>query len=550
MVDANSGILQAIGSGLQEWSSNLLASVFIVFAVALLLLLSLTIALWLRGARARRTMQALEHSQHQLQGLVDTAGQQLDELKQQLIVADNRRQAIEVESASLAKAAELKDIELQRYREQLTSATEQLNDVEKNYASLVAKSRAEQVAMEEKLALLQQNRQQLTHEFESLANKIFEEKNAQHSKASQAQLDATLSPLKNQLESFRKRVDDVYSQESKERHVLQDQIKKLREESLRISEDATNLTNALKFDNKTQGNWGELTLIRALEMCGLREPHEYETQVAFKADSGEGLAGRTQIPDVIVHLPGGKDIIIDSKVSLVAYSRFFEAKTQEEKDTAVKQHLLSIKNHIKQLSGKSYQHLPGVHTLDYVMLYIPIEGAAAMALQSHEGLWEEAYAKNIVLVSPTNLLAILRSVETIWRHEKQNSNAEEIARQAGLLHDKFLNLIKSLEAVGKAIESARKSYDTAYGQLSAGRGNLVSKVKQLEALGAKTKQAIPAHLQQAAEDEDSDEIAVADELARRLSRVRDVDTSDGGVSEPAQTGLEVETELESEKSTD
>ena len=376
---------------------------------------------------------------------------------------------------------------------QLDSSRTELNELRTNYAALQAQTRAERSSLEEKLQLLQKNREQLTDDFELLANKIFEEKTQTFSKNSQQLLDVTLSPLKNQLDEFRKRVDHVYTVESKERHVLQDQIKQLREESMRISEDANNLTRALKADNKSQGNWGELTLTRALEMCGLREPEEYETQTSYKADDNS-----RQIPDVVVHLPGGKDIIIDSKVSLVAYARYFEVESEEEKSQAISQHLQSVRQHIKQLSDKSYQHLPGISTLDYVMLYIPIEGASAMALQGHRGLWEEAYSKNIVLVSPTNLLAILRSVETIWRHEKQNKNAEEIARQAGNLHDKFVGLIGSMESVGRNLDAANVAYEKAYSQLSTGKGNLVSRVHNLEKLGAKTKHTIPAKLTDAA----------------------------------------------------
>lgn len=263
----------------------------------------------------------------------------------------------------------------------------------------------------------------------------------------------------------------------------------MREESLRISEDANNLTRALKHDNKTQGNWGELTLIRALEMCGLREPEEYETQVAMLTEDGS-----KQIPDVVVHLPGGKDVIIDSKVSLLAYSRYFEAEDDQQRDIAVKEHVLSVRAHIKELGSKNYDSLVGVNSLDYVMLYIPIEGASTLALQNDKGIWGDAYNKNIVLVSPTNLLAILRSVETIWRHERQNKNAEKIAAQAGRLHDHFVLFAQSLDDVGKYLQKAQESHIKSVDRLSSGRGNLVKRVANLKALGAKTNKDIPEQL--------------------------------------------------------
>ncbi|MGB5324601.1 MAG: DNA recombination protein RmuC, partial [Pseudomonadales bacterium] len=353
---------------------------------------------------------------------------------------------------------------------------------------------------------------------------IFEEKTQKFSQASKQQLDVTLTPLKNQLDDFRKRVDYVYGEEAKERKVLQEQIGQLRAESLRISEDANNLTRALKADNKAQGNWGELTLIRALETCGLREPEEYETQTAYKAEDNS-----RQVPDVVVHLPGGKDIIIDSKVSLVAYARFFEADTEEARSEAMEQHLQSVRQHVRLLSDKSYQSLPGITTLDYVMLYIPVEGASAMALQADGRLWEEAYKKNIVLVSPTNLLAILRSVETIWRHEKQNKNAEEIARQAGNLHDKFVGLVGTLEAVGRALDTAQGAYDRAFSQLSTGKGNLVARVQRLEKLGAKTRATLPDKLVDAAALNDPDVDTAIDEpqVTQQLEKEAEAEVASG-----------------------
>lgn len=477
----NTGSLQ-IANWLQAQSESFLAWLIIGVLLLLCALIGTLASVARRAAQLRLEAEQLNEvciSERNKNGLLEENSAKLRLAETELAVAEHENSLLKETGLDVGR--------------QLDSLRTELNELRTNYAALQAQTRAERSSLEEKLQLLQQNREQLTGDFELLANKIFEEKTQTFSKNSQQLLDVTLSPLKNQLDEFRKRVDHVYTVESKERHVLQDQIKQLREESMRISEDANNLTRALKADNKSQGNWGELTLVRALEMCGLREPEEYETQTSYKADDNS-----RQIPDVVVHLPGGKDIIIDSKVSLVAYARYFEVESEEEKSQAIAQHLQSVRQHIKQLSDKSYQHLPGISTLDYVMLYIPIEGASAMALQGHRGLWEEAYSKNIVLVSPTNLLAILRSVETIWRHEKQNKNAEEIARQAGNLHDKFVGLIGSMESVGRNLDAANVAYEKAYSQLSTGKGNLVSRVHNLEKLGAKTKHTIPAKLTDAA----------------------------------------------------
>ena len=384
---------------------------------------------------------------------------------------------------------------------QLKALQADLSTQQRSYAELEARTQAERRAMEEKNSLLQQNRQQLTADFENLANKIFEEKTEKFSRSSREMLDGTLAPLKQELNSFRKKVDDVYSSESKERYLLKEQIVQLREESLRISEDANNLTRALKQDNKAQGNWGELTLIRALEMCGLREPEEYQTQVALRSEDGS-----RQIPDVVVNLPGGKDVIIDSKVSLVAYTRYFEAEDEVAREQALKEHIASIRTHIKQLSNKNYADLLGVNTLDYVMLYIPIEGASALALQNDHTIWGDAYNKNIVLVSPTNLLAILRSVETIWRHERQNKNAERIAAEAGRLYDHFTLFAQSMEDIGRHLGRAQQAYETSLSRLVEGRGNLLRRVSKLKALGAKTSKPLPEALAAAAElDEEATE---------------------------------------------
>lgn len=500
-----------------EWLFVFLISAVIVFA-------TLLFATWLMQRRHATMLKSLAS----MRDLMTQHENNIIELEESNAVLEQTVKSIPVLRTEIAVAERellvLKNNNTESLQ-QLSALREKYHQQSADYSGMRERLDAEKKSLTEKLELLNQNREQMAGDFKVLADKIFEEKTERFSKNSEKQLETTLGPLKTQLNEFRKRVDDVYSNEAKERHLLKDQITQLRAESLKISEDAQNLTNALRYDNKTQGNWGELTLVRALEMCGLREPEEYETQVSLLADDA-----KRQIPDVIVHLPGGKDIIIDSKVSLLAYSRYFEAETDEQRNQAVTDHLHSVQQHIKQLSDKSYQNLPGVTTLDYVMLYIPIEGASSLALQSHSSLWDQAYAKNIVLVSPTNLLAILRSVETIWRHEKQNKNAEEIARQAGNLHDKFLGLIKSFDAVGKNLEVAKKSYDQAYSQLTTGRGNLVARVQNLEKLGAKTKQSIPQHLQLASEQEiDSSNTIDSDTLGDTINIEKKESLSKAGV---------------------
>ncbi len=502
-----SSLKNSIVDLLQGSSGNLLLTIALV-SVATLLLFSLFIfVMFIRSrgntrahaAIADKYAQEIKHLHSQHQQLSDQLSSQLEQANTRLAQLENLPAQLAAREADVAQLNERLSQQQKITHEQQAARHEldhTLNHLKIESSETQARMLAEQKAMEEKLALLQENKQQLSQEFENLANKIFQEKQQSFNQTSKSMLDHSLSPLKNQLESFRKRVDDVYSHEAKERHLLKGEIEKLRAESLRISEDATSLTKALRADNKTQGDWGELKLSMALEACGLTEPNEFETQPSYASDGSTRLDSR---PDVVVHLPGGRDIVIDSKVSLLAYSDYFRTDDEIERELALKQHVDSIKAHIKGLSAKSYQNLTGINTLDYVMMYIPIEGASAMALQSDPTLWEEAYSRNIVLVSPTNLLAILRSVETIWRHEKQNKNAERIAAEAGKLHDQFVLFAESLSEVGRQIDKAHAAYEKANDRLLSGRGNVVRRIENLEKLGAKTQRKIPDALREKAE---------------------------------------------------
>lgn len=353
---------------------------------------------------------------------------------------------------------------------------------------------------EEKLELLQGARKQLGEEFTNLANRIFEEKGQRMTQANKETLQTTLDPLKTQLKDFRKKVEDVYDKESRDRVSLMHELGQLKELNKQMSEDAVNLTRALKGDKKTQGNWGEVVLERVLEESGLRKGHEYDTQVSARSDEGQ-----LRLPDVVVRLPEEKDIIIDSKVSLVDYERYVSSEDEEERAQALSAHVQAVRRHISSLSLKEYEKLEGLRSLDFVLLFIPIESAFMAAFDSDPDMFRVAYDKHIIVVSPTTLLATLRTVQTIWRYEHQNKNAEKIARQAGSLHDQFALVLESLEDIGKHIDRAQDSWEKTRNRMSSGRGNLVKRVQDLEKLGARTKKKLPSTLVETDVEDNSEE---------------------------------------------
>ena len=348
----------------------------------------------------------------------------------------------------------------------------------------------------EKLELLQGARKQLGDEFSNLANRIFEEKSQHLLENSKNTLQHTLTPLQHQLQEFRKRVDHVYDSENRDRVSLLHELNQLKALNKQMSEDAINLTRALKGDKKAQGNWGEVVLERVLEESGLRKGHEYETQVSLQS-----AGGQRRMPDVIVRLPEEKDIIIDAKVSLVDYSRYVATDDDVEKRQALGAHVQAIKNHISGLSIKDYDGLEGIRTLDFVLMFIPIESAFMAAFDAEPGMFKEAYDKQVIVVSPTTLLATLRTVQTIWRYEQQNRNAEKIANQAGAIHDQFALLLESLSEVGKHLDRARGAWDKTHERLNSGRGNLVRRVQLLQELGARTRKTLPADMVESDEPE-------------------------------------------------
>lgn len=404
-----------------------------------------------------------------------------------LLALQGEHQVAQAQLASSREQASRHELDIQQLRSELEAKSSQLA----RYQVLVEKGEA---ALAEQKQQLEQTRASMAQQFENLANRIFEEKQQAFQRRSEDSLRKSLDPLERQLGDFRKRVEHVYDRENAERNSLMGQIKALREQTQRISDEALNLTSALKGDRKIQGNWGEVVLERLLEESGLQKGREYETQVSFTSD------GRRRQPDVIVRLPENKDLIIDSKVSLVDYERYASAETDEERAAALKQHVNSLRAHITGLNKKAYEQLEGVRTLDFVFIFVPIEAAYMLAMQADPEMFRFAYERQIVLVSPTTLMATLRTVENIWRYEKQNKNAEKIADEAGKLHDQFALVLESLDNLGSRIRQADEAYQETYKRLATGRGNAVKRIDSLRKLGAKTRKQIAADLREKAED--------------------------------------------------
>ncbi len=341
-----------------------------------------------------------------------------------------------------------------------------------------------------------QIREKLNLEFKNLANEIMEEKSKKFTEQNKNNLDEILKPLSDKIKDFEKKVEDTYVNETKQRFSLQEEVKRLAELNQQVSKEANSLTKALKGESKTQGNWGEVILESILEKTGLRKGEEYTVQESFTLADGKRFQ-----PDVIVYYPGQRSIVIDSKVSLTAYERYASMEDENEKTIQLKAHLLSVKNHINELSGKNYEDLEEVKTLDFVMMFMPIEPAYLLAIQNDPQLWAYAYEKRILLISPTNLVAVLKMIESIWKQEYQSRNVLEIARQGGALYDDFILLSERLIKLGRKIDDASEHYKDTMKKLSEGRGNLVSRVEKLKTLGIKAKKQMPDNLLQRAIDE-------------------------------------------------
>lgn len=368
---------------------------------------------------------------------------------------------------------------------------EQINYVRQN-AELKAQLSAKEELLGAQQHELKEMREKLSKDFQILANEILEEKTARFTAVNQQNMEAILKPLGERLNEFKVKVEETYDKESKQRFSLEEKIKDLVTLNSQISEDANNLTRALKGESKIQGNWGEMILESILEKSGLKKGIEYHTQEFIKDDDGNVVKNeenqRLQ-PDVIIEYPGGRKVVVDSKVSLNAYVRYVEAATEEARVRAEKDHLLSIKQHIDELSKKSYQdHMDSV---DFVMMFIPNEPAYILAMKLDANLWEYAYTKRILIINPTNLIASLRVVADLWKREAQSKNAQDIADRGALLYDKFAGFVETLQEVGVSIDRTQKAYSKAFNQLAEGRGNLLRQAEILKELGVKPQKELP-----------------------------------------------------------
>ncbi len=364
-------------------------------------------------------------------------------------------------------------------------------------------------ATEEKQRLLIDSEQRLNSQFENLANKIFDHSGRRIDEQNRQSLNALITPLREQLEGFRRQVQEGLGQEARERHTLTHEIRNLQQLNTRMAQEAVNLTRALKGDNKIQGNWGEIVLSRVLEASGLREGYEYDTQVKVKLEDNSRMQ-----PDVIVHLPQNKDVVIDAKMTLVAYERYFNAEDETIRQQALADHIKAIRGHLRQLGDKDYHRLPGLYSLDYVLMFIPVEPAFLLAIEREPELISEALKQNIMLVSPTSLLVALRTINNLWRYEHQSRNAQRIAEQGAKLYNKIRLFIEDMDVLGKSLKRAGESYDKAMKKLCEGRGNMVAQSEQLRQFGVEIKQPIDnEYIDRALSDEPEMDRLAANEAA-------------------------------------
>ncbi len=472
-----------------------LTSMLLGLAGAALPLLVLAWQLQRRANSYQNELSLLEERLATAQLAQEGLAAQLDASRDEVSDLSQANALKQADLAALGREVELLQVERDNARDaahawnlERAAKENELRRLDALAASLHAELREQQESHQQRLADLQGSRDELRAQFAELAGKIFDEREQRFAETSQQRLGQLLDPLKERIQSFEKRVEESYQAEARERFSLAKELERLQQLNLRLSDEATNLTRALK-GQKTQGNWGELILERVLEHAGLEKGREYQTQVSLKGPDGERFQ-----PDVLIMLPGDKQVVVDSKVSLTAYQQYVGSDDPQIAQAALKQHVLSLRNHVKGLSDKDYKRLEGLHSLDFVLLFVPIEAAFSCALQAEPNLFQEAFDRHIVIVSPTTLLATLRVIDSLWKQERQSQNAREIAERAGWLYDKFVLFIQDLDEVGNRLQQLDKAYCAARNKLTDGRGNLVSRSEQLRLLGARASKSLPADL--------------------------------------------------------
>ena len=438
-------------------------SIILVFAI----LIALAIGFYI-GKLLSKTQSNAEKSN--LEGQLTSQSHQLAELKSSFQNLQIEKQKVQTEKEEFAILLAKKENDFDNLLDRTKEQKEELNHLQEKF----------------------------TKEFENLANKILEEKTQKFTEQNKENLKNILSPLQDKILHFEKKVEDTHKESIDYHAALRQQIVSLSEMNAQMSKETINLTKALKGDSKMQGNWGELVLERVLEKSGLEKGREYEVQQAFTTAEGTRI-----LPDVIINLPDGKKMVVDSKVSLTAYEKYVNEEDDAQQNLHLKEHLNSVKRHVEQLSDKRYQDIYQMESPDFVLLFIPIEPAFALALQEDLTLYNKAFEKNIVIVTPSTLLATLRTIDSMWTNQKQQENAIEIARQAGALYDKFEGFVSDLIKIGKKMDEAKVEYSAAMNKLTEGKGNLVTSAEKLKKMGAKAKKALPeALLRRAENDED------------------------------------------------
>jgi len=402
---------------------------------------------------------------------------------------------LEIRNKLLLEEKLLNELNVNKLIQEKNSLNEEKHQIDIRFTQKVSEFNNLEEKLQENKAEVEKLQEKFSKEFEILASKILEEKSVKFTEQNKENLKNILSPLQEKIQTFERKVEDTHKESIDYHAALRQQILGLKDLNLQMSKDTINLTKALKGDSKMQGNWGELVLERVLEKSGLEKDREYFVQQSFTNEEGKRI-----LPDVVINLPDGKKMVIDSKVSLTAYEQFVNSDDDYEKSQFLKEHVNSLKRHIEQLSEKRYEDIYKMESPDFVLLFIPIEPAFAVALNMDNQLYNKAFERNIVIVTPTTLLATLRTIDSMWNNEKQQRNAIEIARQAGALYDKFEGFISDLTNVGKKMDEAKAEYKGAMNKLFEGKGNLIVSVEKLKKMGAKSKKSLPQNIIDRAED--------------------------------------------------